>query len=373
MLTTMAAPSLAAGFEQQALFTSGQEGYHTFRIPSIITTPKGTTLAFCEGRKDAGGDSGNIDLVLKRSTDSGKTWSPLQIVWDDADNTCGNPCPVVDESTGRIHLLLTWNRGDDHGRDLHAGQAKDTRRVFKTYSDDEGLTWADPVEITASTKDPSWWWYATGPGVGIQLKTGPHKGRLVVPCDHTAPGYYYGSHTIYSDDHGETWQMSEPIQPGCNECQVVQLRDGRLMMNMRSQVSSSIGPKTRTGYRLISFSSDGGHSWTPPTSETELVDPVCQASLIRLGDDPTKPLLFSNPNSPLDPKRGKRINMTVRLSDDDGRTWPHAKVIHEGPSAYSCMTTLPDGSVGLFYEGGPESTYQNIYLARFSAGWVRGE
>lgn len=372
-------PSIAWGqIQQTPVFISGQEGYHTFRIPAIISTGRGTTLAFCEARKDAGGDSGNIDLVLKRSVDSGETWSEIVVVWDDGANTCGNPCPVVDETTGRIWLLLTWNRGEDHGRDLHAGKATGTRRVFKTYSDDEGRTWAEPVEITSSTKDASWWWYATGPGVGIQLKAGPHKGRLVVPCDHTAPGYYFGSHTIYSDDHGATWERSGVIEPGCNECQVVELSDGRLMMNMRSQESSAAGqgPKTRTGYRRIAFSSDGGETWGAPGYDATLGDPVCQAPLIRFGKGGLEgggPLLFANPSPEISAKRGKRVNMTVRMSTDDGKTWPVARSVHEGPSAYSGLTTLPNGQVGLFYERGKKSSYETIVLARFGLEWLKGE
>ena len=176
--------SAAPAVEQFDVFTSGQDGYHTYRIPAVIRARNGTLLAFCEGRKSGGGDSGDIDLLLKRSTDGGRTWSGAQVVWDDETNTCGNPCPVLDESTGTLWLLLTHNIGTDRERDIAARTAKGTRTVWVANSKDHGASWTKPVEITSATKDPSWTWYATGPGVGIQIKNGPHAGRLVIPCDH---------------------------------------------------------------------------------------------------------------------------------------------------------------------------------------------
>lgn len=163
------------------VYTSGQNGYFGYRIPAITVTIKGTTLAFCEGRKHSFGDAGDIDLLVRRSTDHGKTWSPQQIVWDDGGHTCGNPCVVVDRQTGSIWLLTTWNRGDDHEGKIIARTSKDTRRVFFTHSTDDGVTWTRPVEITADVKKKNWTWYATGPGSGIQLERRPHQGRLVTP------------------------------------------------------------------------------------------------------------------------------------------------------------------------------------------------
>ncbi|MBN2311811.1 MAG: exo-alpha-sialidase, partial [Candidatus Hydrogenedentes bacterium] len=172
--------------EQAPLFVAGQDGYHTYRIPAILVSKKGTILAFCEGRKNSGADHGDIDLVLKRSFDNGATWGPMQKVWDDGENTIGNPCPVVDQSTGTIWLPFCWNND----------------RVFVTRSDDDGATWAEPVEITDSVKPDSWGWYATGPVHGIQLASG----RLLIPCDHRVKGVEINtSHVIYSDDHGATW------------------------------------------------------------------------------------------------------------------------------------------------------------------------
>src|SRR5262245_61935636 len=205
-LLLLVPPTLTAddSLVQTDVFVSGTEGYHRFRIPSLLVTPKGTVLAFCEGRKKGRGDSGDIDLVLKRSTDGGKTWLPMQVVADDGGNTIGNPCPVVERSTGTIWLLLTQNHGSDTERTIRGGTSKDTRRVWVTKSSDEGATWAKPVDITTNVKDAKWTWYATGPGVGIQLTSG----RLVIPCDHTeAKTRTNRSHVIYSDDKGMTWKL----------------------------------------------------------------------------------------------------------------------------------------------------------------------
>ena len=161
------------------VYVSGQDGYHTYRIPSLLVTPRGTLLAFAEGRKQGSGDAGDIDLLLKRSPDLGRTWEAAQTVWDDGPNTCGNPCPVVDRETGTLWLLLTWNRGDDAEHQIIAQQSRDTRRVFVTRSTDDGLTWSAPREITGSVKLTNWTWYATGPGAGIPIEHGAHRGRLV--------------------------------------------------------------------------------------------------------------------------------------------------------------------------------------------------
>ncbi len=175
----------ASGLPLTDVFVSGREGYHTYRIPALIVAGDGALLAFCEGRKKAQSDAGDIDLLVKRSIDGGKTWGPQEVVWDDGENTCGNPCPVVDRTTGTIWLPMTWNHGKDTENQIKQNTGKDTRRVFLTHSDDNGRTWAKPREITAEVKRPEWRWYATGPGVGIQLTRGPWKGRLLIPCDHS--------------------------------------------------------------------------------------------------------------------------------------------------------------------------------------------
>ncbi len=339
--------------EEQVVFRSGASGYHTFRIPSVLVTPKGTLLAFAEGRKNSVDDHGDIDLVLRRSFDGGKTWQPLQVVWDDGPNTCGNPCAVVDRTTGTIWLLMTHNLGGATESRIEAGTAQGSRTVWVASSRDDGQTWSKPREITAQVKKADWTWYATGPGIGIQTR----RGRLVIPCDHKArPGRRFFSHVIYSDDHGETWHIGGIVGPQCNECQIAELSDGRLLLNIRSYRG--------TGQRLIAFSEDGGKSFSEPVEDAVLIEPVCQASLIRYDPLP-RSLLFSNPAST------KREKMTVRLSIDDGRTWNHARILHDGPSAYSCLAVLADGSIGCLFEKGEKSPYETITWARFPLEWLR--
>lgn len=343
-------PALKTSTET-VVFKRGEAGYHTFRIPALIVSPEGTLLAFAEARKNHSGDSGDIDLVLKRSMDQGKNWSKMAVIWNDGENTCGNPCPVVDESTGRIWLPLTWNHGKDSAKQMRNRTGRDTRRVYMSYSDDDGLTWQEPYEITETTKDPEWTWYATGPGNGIQLKRGPHKGRLVIPCDHNVEldgKVVRRAHAIYSDDHGKTWQFSQPIGVKTNECAVVELTDGRLLMNMRSYHGEHC--------RAIAFSKDGGKTWSAESLDPSLIEPVCQASLIRVETPQSGLLLFSNPASK------KREKMTVRLSQDDGKTWSASRLVAPGKAAYSSLAALSNGSVGLLYE---RDGYQTIHFVAF--------
>lgn len=340
------------------LFVSGQDGYHTYRIPALAVTPKGTVLAFCEGRKSGGGDSGDIDTVLKRSTDSGATWGVQQTVWDDAANTCGNPCAVADRDTGAVWLLSTWNRGDDGEGAIIARKSKDTRRVFVTCSTDEGATWAKPREITADVKLTNWTWYATGPGSGVQIEQGEHKGRLVIPCDHIeADTKHYYSHVIYSDDHGKSWKLggSTPKHQ-VNECEVVELAGGWLMLNMRNY------DRTKKS-RQTAVSSDGGLTWTEQRLDPALIEPICQAAIERVpatANNNTNVLLFANPAS----EKG-RVNMTVRASYDDGKSWPVSRALHAGPSAYSDLAMLANGEAACFYEGGVKGAYESILFASF--------
>jgi len=345
------------------LFSSGTDGYNTYRIPALAVTNEGTVLAFCEGRRKSSSDTGYIDLVLKRSEDNGESWSAQQVVWSDGSNTCGNPCVVVDRETGVVWLLMTWNLGVDREDQIIRGESKDTRRVFVTYSVDDGNSWAEAKEITENVKRSNWSWYATGPGNGIQIQHEPYKGRLVIPCDHIemGTGKYY-SHIIYSDDHGKTWRLggSTPTDQ-VNECQIVELSDGKLMLNMRSYDRSKSG-------RAISISEDGGMTWSEVYKDTELIDPVCQASLIRYTTkDGKNLLLFSNPAS-----KSERINMSARLSYDEGKTWPISRVLHASLSAYSSLAVLQDGNIACFYEAGDESPYEKMVLAKFSLEWLTG-
>ena len=273
------------------------------------------------------------------------------MVWDDSDNVCGNPAPVVDRDTGTIWLLMTWNLGDDREDQIIAGTSQNTRRVFVTSSSDDGRSWSQPSEITTSTKRPDWSWYATGPGAGIQLELGRHSGRLIIPCDHIekeSKAYY--SHVIYSDDHGQTWQTGGTSPKSqVNECQVAELSSGQLVLNMRNY------DRTKA-CRQVAFSSDGGRTWTDQQFQQSLVEPICQASIRRIGDR----LLFSNPS---DPKQ--RVNLTIQISHDDGSSWEALYRLHPGPSAYSDLAVISDNIAACLYERGRETPYEEIALARF--------
>lgn len=332
------------------IYKNDEEGYKCFRIPALITTAKGSLLAFAEGRKNNCGDAGDIDLVLKRSEDGGKTWSKLQVVWNDSTNTCGNPAPVVDQKTGNIVLLSTWNLGSDHEKDIINGSSKDTRRVFVISSTDEGRSWSAAKEITKNVKKDNWTWYATGPGRGIQLSKGKHKGRLVIPSNHIVAGTGKNySHVIYSDDGGSKWKLGGITpQDSVNESTVAELSNGRLMLNMRNA--------SKSRHRQIAISKNGGKKWSAIYPDTTLIEPVCEGNLIQY-DFPGKKqfLLFSNPAS-----TSSRTRMTVRISYDNGKTWPLKKLVYEGPSAYSCLTVLPNGNVGFFYEAGYQRPYEGI-------------
>jgi sialidase-1 len=267
------------------------------------------------------------------------------VVWDDGENTSGNPCPVVDRKTGAILLLATHNLGADHESEIIAGASQGTRTVWLLRSTDDGQSWSRPEDITADTKKPDWTWYATGPGAGIQIEHGPHAGRLMIPSDHIEAGSRrYYSHVIFSDDGGETWQLggSTP-RDQVNECEVVELADpsGRLMLNMRNY-----DPETRT--RQTALSDDGGLSWHSQKHDTVLIEPICQASIRRMrwpGAGRPGVILFSNPAS-----QEARERMTLRVSHDDARTWSHSTLVDGGFSAYSCLEALDDDTVGLLYE-----------------------
>jgi sialidase-1 len=341
---------------QTEVFRANEGGYHTYRIPALIVTAKGTLLAFCEGRRGSASDSGNIDVLLRRSFDGGKSWAPVQTVADLGDDTVGNPAPVVDRKSGAILLLLTRNPGTVTERQIVEGIAPVGRTVWLTRSIDDGATWSAPVEITAQTKRPEWTWYATGPGNGIQLRSG----RLVIPCDHIRrDNRAMHSHVIYSDDGGRSWAIGGVAEERTNESAVAEARDGGVILNMRSYHGRN--------RRAVQRSRDEGVTWSPLEFDEVLVEPVCQASLVsgvRHGRKPDGSLLFSNPAST------KRERMTVRFSPDDGRSWPSAKVLHEGPAAYSSLAVLRDGAIGLLYERGDRTAYERITFARFDRKWL---
>jgi sialidase-1 len=352
------AESLAAEPRYTDVYVAGDAGYHTYRIPSVIATPKGALLAFAEGRRTGGGDTGDIDLVVRRSEDGGASWSPIRIIGDNGPNTFGNPCPVVDARTGTIWLLTTHNPGTYRERDTSPGTGPASRTVWVMKSEDDGATWSTPVEITASVKQADWSWYATGPGVGIQASTG----RLVIPANHVeAATGAQRSHIVFSDDGGKSWSLGASADAGTNESQVVELADGRLMLNMRNH------PPKPQNFRMVATSDDLGMTLSAASADRTLIEPPAQASVLRLTTTKTHDrnrLLFANPAS------ARRERMTVRLSYDEGASWPVTRVVHDGPAAYSSLVVLPDHSIGVLFERGTRSPYEKITFARFTLEWL---
>ena len=355
---TFGAPGQAGnGLIQKDLFVSGTGGYHTYRIPALVATKTGALLAFCEGRKTAAGDAGDIDLLLRRSLDKGRTWSDQQIVHEEGGNariTIGNPAPVVDDATGRVHLLFSRNN----------------QRAFYTCSDDEGLSWMPPREITTALRrfEEPWLRLGTGPGHALQMYGQQHGGRLVatVWLNSGGIGRQYRSAIIYSDDGGRQWQVGGIVGAelgNCSEATLWERADGVLVINMRLENKKSMQDPRRTGQRGVALSRDGGRTWSPPQPAEALECPGCQASVFshQTGNPPSRSvLLFSNP---ADPKR--RVAMTVKMSYDEGRTWPDSILLHAGPAAYSSVIVLSDGTAFCLYEAGQKRYHERLRLARF--------
>lgn len=345
-------------FNETPIFISGENGYNTYRIPALVVSAKGTILAFCEGRKNSSSDTGDIDIVLRRSFDNGKSWDDMRVILDDGTDTVGNPAPVLDRDTGTIWLLITSNLAS--GPESLIVDGKAPRTVWVTYSNDDGETWADLKEITQDVKKPTWTWYATGPCHGIQLR----NGRLIIPCDHvdgTTHDYSKSaySHVIYSDDHGKTWQIGGIGQRGTNECVIVETMNNSLHLNSRNYV----GEKRRA----YAWSYDNGEAFMDFGWDDKLIEPICQGSMIRFTDaihNDKNRVLFSNPASI------NREKMTVRISYDECKNWSDGKVLYEGPSAYSDLCVMVDMTIGCLYESGQENPYETITFAKFDLEWL---
>lgn len=347
--------------EATQVFVGGTDGYHTYCIPSLICTPKGTLLAFCEGRKFNSADESPTDLVLRRSLDGGKTWLPMQVIVKAVPEAAADPTPVVDRVTGNIVLVYDlWPQlVKDEFRQEHMkrppGIGRDSVTAWTTTSNDDGATWSTSVNITAMTKKPEWSRLAHGPGIGIQTRSG----RLVIPCWRTsAENGDSWNHVIYSDDHGLTWQRSDDeVGPGINENQIVELTDGSLLLNVRS---ASV-----KGVRIGATSTNGGRRWSKAFDIPELSDPCCQASILRYtwadSSGGKSRILFSNPGT----KQGRHTG-TVRLSYDEGKTWPAAKVITTGVFGYSCLAAIPNGDIYCLDDG----NWTKVTFRRFSLGWL---
>ena len=364
-LTLLSIVSFAQRTET-TVFASGTNGYKTFRIPAIVRLPEGTILAFCEGRVNGPGDFGDNDLVMKRSTDKGLTWSALQVVADYGSLQCSGPAPVFDDSDPAFpkgRLFLFYNTGTCKESEMLKGNGL-VRCMYKT-STDGGLTWSEPVEITKMVHRPNkpdidtafhfsddWRYYANTPGHALQLKDGMYKGRLYVSANHSAgppqpAAGHYQAHGYYSDDHGKTFHISESVaSPGSNESMSVQLSGNGLMMNSRNQ-------KGNIRARIVSLSSDGGSTWDTTYFDKNLPDPVCQGSVLNIGNrNGKKGIAFCNAADTT-----RRNHLTLRISSDEGLTWKRSWLIASAPegykgdySAYSDIVEMDKKRVGVLYE-----------------------
>ncbi|MET8099930.1 sialidase family protein [Streptomyces sp. NPDC005236] len=343
-------------------FRAGREGYASFRIPAVVATRAGTLLAFCEGRVGSANDHGHIDIVLKRSTDGGRTWGPLRAVAKNGTNLAGNPAPVTLD-TGRVLLVHVRSAAGASEDALLRGRVKaaDARRVWVQHSDDDGLTWAAPKEITAQVKKAGWRWYATTPGHALQLGSG----RVVVPGNHTVPptgtdngteAKYNSGHCLLSDDRGTTWYLGYLDENtngyvNVNETTAAELPDGRVYFNTRNDSPSP-------GNRADAHSLDGGRTLVKQfRPQAGLVTPVVQGSLLQFRDPDL--LLFSGPADP-----DFRALMTVRASVDGGTTWRSAHTVDGLPAAYSDLVRVDTTTVGLLYETGDFGAYETITFRR---------
>lgn len=381
------APAAAPLLEKVDLFAAGQDGYALYRIPGIVTTRRGTVLAYCEARKSDRGDWGTIDILLRRSTDGGKTWGARTNISNVPGPKAKNPVALAQKlaTPGEVTYNNPVAIPDANGA-VHFLYCLEYARCFYIRSDDDGVTWSKPVEITAAfdkfRPEYDWKVLATGPGHAIQLRTG----RLVVPVwlSLGTGGHAHRpsvTSVIYSDDLGRTWRRGEIAGPNegewniPNETCAVQLADGRVLLNMRSE--------SKANRRLLTTSRDGATGWSRPQFHEQLLEPICMATMVRLSEAPAKNrLLFANPHNlaradgkEVAGKNRDRRNVSVKLSYDESVTWPVSKTIEPGFSGYSDLAVANDGTILLFYERG-STDGANIYktglltVARFNLEWL---
>lgn len=328
--------------DKRIVYQSGKDGYAGYRIPTLVKAADGAVLAFCEGRREGFGDTGFIEILVKRSTDNGETWSNNTIVISDGVNTFGNANYVTDASSGKIHMICNFNSCEINESQILRGEGQ--RRAYYLYSEDGGLTWSEPRDITSEVKKADWGWLAFGPCHGIRLE----NGRIVFGANHSyIPENVYYSYAIYSDDGCKTFHIGEDVANNTNECAVAELDDGKVYINMRSYEGDA--------RRRRAYSSDGGKSWSGYEKDDALIDSVCQGSVLSIKDKGI--LLACNAASK------QRENLTIRLSRDNGLTWEESLVVYKGQSAYSDMVQLDDNTIGCLYEYGENHPYDYIGFA----------
>lgn len=380
LILSLLALSSYACFSQQKIpvFQSGNDGYKSYRIPAIIALPNGDLLAFCEGRKHGAGDFGDIDIVMKKSRDNGKTWGALQVVEDADSLQAGNPAPVVDltdKAFPKGRIFLFYNTGNNHEGEVRRG--KGLREVWYKTSADNGSTWSQPVNITSEVHRPNqpevnpsynfkenWRSYANTPGHAMQLEWGKYKGRIFVAANHSSgnPEHNftdYAAHGFYTDDHGKTFHLSPTVSiAGSNESTAAELSGDALMMNSRNQ-------RGDVRARIVSISKDGGTTWDTSYFDKALPDPVNEGSLLTLGKKGNKAILaFCNAAD-----TARRDNLTLRISEDDGKTWKKSFVIDKSSeskgdnSAYSDIVKIGQNKIGILYE---KNNYKEIVFTTVS-------
>jgi len=338
---------------------SGEGEYHSLAANVVVKTTKNTLLAFAEGRRNDLDDFGDIDIVVRRSSDFGRTWSDIQMVHKFGDGQIGNPTPIIDQETGRIYLLSCTSVEEE----LKILAGSSYREVWFSYSDDDGVTWSEERNISSMARREDWYWYATGPAVGIQIQSGKYQGRLVVPANHSYleedGTSVYACHSLYSDDKGETWKIGSTSGPGGNETQIAEVADDLLMQDIRLQTHL-------TGCRAYRYSRDGGETWDEMRTDESRPCTKTQGSIISLSQRPDgvhNTLLVCNA-APIETRRAvnQREHLVVRMSTDGGKTWPRSYVVEPASAGYNTLVEIDEHRIGVFYDRRPRTSFRTFYL-----------